>query len=850
MSESEDATAAYAAALRALHEAAGSPTGQTIQRQAKAQRPPLTVSTSSWGEWRNGVRVPSKKPVADFLIAYLRNRAKEKTPNYAAPPGKWWEQTRLRALAQRRTGKGKGGRPARTHPPLEPVNNDQGRPIDQWDPVKLGQPVAELDPVRALEVHPAIEPRSGHGRSDNALPLYVKRDHDDLLRNEVDQASAGSRLVVLVADSSTGKTRALWEAVQQLPEGWFVWRPADRAALLRGLASYPDLGRTVLWLNETQRYLYTPDVPTHGEEVAAALTDVLNRPDRGPVLILGTLWRDTHALLAAPSADSTLEGDLHQHARALLRTATILSVAETFDQAALDDLRRLAEDDPRLAEALAHGGNRITQYLAGARELLHRYIHAPAEARALLDAAADARRLGIGEALPEAFLRAAAAAYLDPDDWQTQTDTWRATWFTRATNYTSWPCRGVPGPLTPIVPLPGQAAPIPTEAVYRMADYLHQHTAAIRRYQSPPAGFWDAAADHLHRSPELAALAESARVRRRLRHADRLFRAAAIDTRPLELLGRMREAEDWIGTELMYCAAVGDTNALREIALSRQRAGDLEGAERLYSAAAQADILMPSRLGQLPEIAGERQRAEHLFSGARDVHAALFKLAQMREWAGDPEGAERLWRGAADAGDAFGHFMLAKMRERAGDLAEAEQLYRAAADATDADEAWSALFDLAQLRERAGDLAEAEQLYCAAADAGDLRAPSGLSQMWERTGDRERAESIAQEAAKAGNPYALFDLAQLRQRAGDLKGVEQLFRAAAKAGYVRALSELAVMHEAAGDQVSAERLAQQAVDAGNAYALYHLSLQWDEARRDRFQRFGLTADGSLAEPWW
>ncbi|MFI6513829.1 tetratricopeptide repeat protein [Streptosporangium sp. NPDC050855] len=112
-----DATGRYAAALRELHQAAGEPTGAMIQRQAAAQVPPLKVTITSWSDWRNGRNVPSDRKVAEWLIAFLRGRARQKSPGYVAPSAAWWEGLRQRALAERRQGSGRGGRPPAPHPP-------------------------------------------------------------------------------------------------------------------------------------------------------------------------------------------------------------------------------------------------------------------------------------------------------------------------------------------------------------------------------------------------------------------------------------------------------------------------------------------------------------------------------------------------------------------------------------------------------------------------------------------------------------------------------------------------------------------------------------------------------------
>ncbi|GAA3088242.1 tetratricopeptide repeat protein [Streptosporangium carneum] len=116
MALADDTTAKYSEALRELHEAAGSPTGETIKRQAERRRPPLKISNQSWSDWRRGLNVPSDEAEARFLIACLKGLARRRSPEYEPPPDAWWEQTRKRALEERRAGTGRGGRPPARHP--------------------------------------------------------------------------------------------------------------------------------------------------------------------------------------------------------------------------------------------------------------------------------------------------------------------------------------------------------------------------------------------------------------------------------------------------------------------------------------------------------------------------------------------------------------------------------------------------------------------------------------------------------------------------------------------------------------------------------------------------------------
>ena len=122
------------------------------------------------------------------------------------------------------------------------------------------------------------------------------------------------------------------------------------------------------------------------------------------MLVLATLWPEFwNRLTARPLAD---EEDLHAQARELL-TGRDITVPAAFTAA---QVRQLAgSTDPRLALAAgAAEGGQVTQFLAGAPELMARYRNAPPAAAALINAAIDARRLGMGVALPLAFLEAAA----------------------------------------------------------------------------------------------------------------------------------------------------------------------------------------------------------------------------------------------------------------------------------------------------------------------------------------------------------------------------------------------------------------------------------------------------------
>jgi hypothetical protein len=104
-----------------------------------------------------------------------------------------------------------------------------------------------------LGVHAAI---SVPGVSDDVLPEYVPRDVDDSefgVRAKVAAARERGGFVLLVGGSSVGKTRCSVEAVKALLPDWWLVHPVgpDQVA---ALAATP-VPRTVVWLDELQRYL-------------------------------------------------------------------------------------------------------------------------------------------------------------------------------------------------------------------------------------------------------------------------------------------------------------------------------------------------------------------------------------------------------------------------------------------------------------------------------------------------------------------------------------------------------------------------------------------------------------------
>jgi hypothetical protein len=418
-------------------------------------------------------------------------------------------------------------------------------------PARVGRPIPDCDPL-ALEVHRAID-LPGHDGVASDLPLYVRRTHDEHLRDVVDEALAGrSRLVTVVGESSTGKTRTCWELVRHIerrqPGRWWLWHPFDPTRPDAALAQLGRVGaHTVVWLNEAQHYLMTSD-PSVGERVAAGLRTLLR--GAGPIIVLATMWPGYWSTLT--TRPRNLDPDPYAQARDLL-AGTGITVANRFTP---DEVAALmaGEADPRLRQAASRAeGGRITQYLAGVPVLEDRYRTAPPAAKALIEVAMDARRLGHPPLLPQALLEEAACGYLDDHDW----DQLDEDWFDHALMYTAAPCNGARGPLTRVRPRNA-----PTDGgrpAYRLADYLEQIGRVERARVFPPDSLWMSLAANVA-DPELL----------------NQFGRQATDR------GRYQHAV-W-----MYSAAVdhGSPQAMIALALMRELGGDVAGARTLWQRAA------------------------------------------------------------------------------------------------------------------------------------------------------------------------------------------------------------------------------------------------------------------------
>ena len=700
---------------------------------------------------------------------------------------------------------------------------------------------------RTAGVHAAI---SVPGVPDEVLPEYVPRDVDAAefgVRAKVAAAAERSGFVLLVGGSSVGKTRCAVHAVKTLLPEWWLVHPAGPGEVAV-LSQAPAL-RTVVWLDELQRYL-------DGEHglTGAVVRALLSGPH--PVVIIGTLWPDRYTTYTAvPKPGSP---DPHAREREMLNLAEVVRIGPEFSPAEQARARAAAGRDPRLRIALDEGCG-LTQALAAAPQLVARWEDARTAhpyGWAVLTAALDLTRLGARAPLNIDLLRAAAPGYCASNQQAEAPDNW----FDEALAYATAKLNGAVAALSPVGAGMGQVAG------YTAADYLIQHASGERRYARMPASTWDAAISHLRDPADTARLADSARNRLLYRYAIPLYRQAhdagdGDTARHLaDLLvdrGDLSEAVQILRDR----ANVGDGAAARQLARllawridpkeavqilrDRADAGDGEAAWQLAcllndhgdldELRARADAGDGAAAGLLTGLLAGRGDLDELYAreDAGDKHATRwldqFRAHELAQ-CGDLDGL-RYW---ADSGDEHAAGELARLLAERGNLAGAEQILRARAEGGDG----AAAVQLANLLAKHGGLDEAEQVLRARAVAGYAAVRSSLADLLAGRGDLDGLRV----RADAGDRYAAMQLADLLAGRDDL---DELYARANGSDWAAA-ARLADLLAERGDLDGLYARA----DAGDGYAARGLARllikQGRGEEAERLRLFGLNLDGSIA----
>lgn len=262
----------------------------------------------------------------------------------------------------------------------------------------------------------------------------------------------------------------------------------------------------------------------------------------------------------------------------------------------------------------------------------------------------------------------------------------------------------------------------------------------------------------------------------------------------------------------------GDVESLGPLLWLMEQRGDLPGAERLASEAADGgEPAAMLELAQRRRLLGDVGTAGRLFGrlADMDVTTAMCALAMIRDDAGDRSGALTFAHRAADLGDTGA---LRDLAMRTGPTVEGESLRRRAAELGDD----VVLIELADLRDRAGDPEQAEAYAVEAAECGRVDALLSIARRREAIGDLTGAENFYRQAASRGSASALRALARCRDRVGDPVGAKVFALHAADHGGADVLEDLAIRREHAGELVEAEAYALEAEKRDEVWLLRRL----------------------------
>lgn len=512
-----------------------------------------------------------------------------------------------------------------------------GRREPRWIPVlarraRVRQPIVrklrKCSPA-LLGVQPSITVDDGSDSRRAGPPLarraprltrYVDRDHDPALRERLAAAARTGGFVLLVGAASTGKTRSAYEAARAVLPKWRVMIP-DPA---RGIAQVAKLpGRTVLWLDEVQRYLVDGG---NGLDRGALLTLI----HRHRVVVLGTMWPDYYqSLVEQPGRAEISEPrlpDITSRARDLLGLAgQPIHVPDRLSEPERARAARAAADDPRVRAALDHPDVGFTQALAGAADLVRHWRQADRYARAVIDAAVDCRRLGVHGPLTEDLLRACASSLLAVTANTESLDGW----FDRAIGYATREL----GSATRVLGIDGprrrrRHRTLPRWAHrwvrrgarhqqprYQLADYLAQHGQRERFGEVLPEQFLKTLMAGINDGADLFRVAHSLHVRGLHGLAEQLYRRG----------GRSGDPRCRRGLALLLEEQGEIAEAVAQLAPTAARGDDLAHLLRLRILVAHRDVAALTRLAHGDAEAAWRLAALSLSRGDEDEAVAQLR---------------------------------------------------------------------------------------------------------------------------------------------------------------------------------------------------------------------------------
>jgi tetratricopeptide (TPR) repeat protein len=724
-------------------------------------------------------------------------------------------------------------------------------------------------------VHPAA---SWNGDQN---PYYVRRDIED----DIFPIMRPGSFALLVGDPTCGKSRTAFEAVKSKFPNYRIFRPEDGAEFSE-CVSFSGVEDKVIWLDDLDRFLAAPFIPTNSLDEAL----------RTDAVLIGTMRADRLDLLS-PRHERGLNHEtrtLVRAARAITARAHVLYLDRNWSTEETKRAERCA--DPRVAEAARHSKEYgIAEYLAAGPQLYLEWKNAWApglhpRGAAVVAAAVDLKRAGIDAPVSRELLERLHKTYLQ----QRGGIRLRPESLLDAFHWALEPLHATSSLLMPF-----------EDDMFKAYDYLAEALIREGSASTPPDEVWESAIDEFstddahtvgHRAEKANKIDFAIHAYRRLANAgnssgsfhlgyiaatrDRLEEAefwyrrsisqgSSISKNNLGLVlrrsGREEEAESWF----REATADGDTYGMRnlgEVLLDQERWDEVE--QLSLSLIDENSSIAKLIMGQLFIARGKHEEAQSWLSqaAAEGSMDAWFFLGIAQEKIEDWQAAASSYERAVKNGNKQAPNNLATALRKAGRLEEAEAVYRSAIEQGD-DE--FALFNLASLLSEMRRYEEAEPLYRRSMQSGFKYAKNNLALTLEKLGNSDEADALFRSAAEDGDVRAMANLASRARKADrpreallwinqaipsgrpgyytEMGLIQEALGAASKAmfwyrramdgGSTSAAVALGYLFERKGKSKAARKLYSQAIRDGDSHALYHLGQfylarsEFDRARK-------------------
>jgi TPR repeat protein len=623
---------------------------------------------------------------------------------------------------------------------------NQGSPwIAQYESWPL---VQELDPLE-FGVHRAPI------NQGNAVPPYVMRDIDFEVRTKMLRACKSGGLVLLVGDSTAGKTRIAYEILLDVVPARRIFRPFDMSDLSSSLVTIISNRKDcVVWLDDLEQYLGP----------AGLTSPTVAYLKRAGVTVVATIRGEQYQRFLQLAPDHVHENSLQgSDFQRILDLSQSVFVPRRWSDA---ELKRAAQSkDIRVIEAVQHSESfGIAEYLAAGPRLLDEWSVAwgaemNPRGASLIATAVDFARAGISVPIPrtllvdlhEIYLEEAGGALLRPEGIE---------------QAFSWAIRRRSGVASPLIPQNnGQS--------YRAFDYLVDSRMRNDQEKTIPEVVWTRAIDLAEKNSGLIGVASAAR-----RH----------DLIDIERMTWERLSES------------GDPLGAMRLGALHEHLEDRHSASKWYEEA--TELGEPdgfTRIGLIHEGQQEPLVAEEFYRRAAEAgnahgmnHLALLlrkqgKIDQSEHWYRKAVEAKKEEKSPLDVS-----MNLASLLIETDRLEEAESIYRKAVN----DGEDEALSGLGYLLARSGRRTEALDLWHQAVDKGIANAAANLATNAEMEKKPREAQGWWQKAIDLGSESAILRLAIMLDTVGSSRRNEakKLFEKAVELEVEGAAYSYAVFH--------------------------------------------------------